>query len=39
MIDSDLVARCGVLGLHSHTMDEPCDDTCSIYDRREDSDG
>ncbi|WP_280319943.1 hypothetical protein [Nocardia wallacei] len=24
-------AGVGVLGLHSHTADEPCDDRCSIY--------
>jgi hypothetical protein len=33
----DLVATCGVLALHSHTADEACDETCSVYDRREDS--
>lgn len=29
----DLIARAGVLALHSHTADQPCDDTCSIYER------
>ena len=35
MIDPELVRTCGVLALHSHTEDEECDDTCTVYDRRE----
>lgn len=33
---AELVTRCGVIALHSHTMDEPCGDSCSVYDRRAD---
>ena len=29
----ELIARAGVVALHSHTADEPCDDTCSVYER------
>ena len=29
----ELIARAGVVALHSHTADEPCDDTCSVYVR------
>lgn len=25
--------RVGVLALHSHTADEECDETCSVYSR------
>lgn len=32
---AELVARCGVLVLHSHTYEEPCDGSCSVYDRRD----
>lgn len=32
----DLVARAAVVALHSHTPDEPCDDTCSVYERPRD---
>ena len=39
MIDPDLVATCGVLALHSHAEDQPCDDTCTVYDRRGGHDG
>lgn len=24
-----------VLALHSHVADAPCDETCSVYDRRQ----
>ncbi|MCP3811337.1 hypothetical protein NLX62_03175 [Mycobacteriaceae bacterium Msp059] len=35
----DLIARAAVVALHSHTVDEPCDDTCSVYERpRDDAD-
>jgi hypothetical protein len=23
----------GVIALHSHTAEEPCDETCSVYER------
>lgn len=31
--DRDPYAGFGVLALHSHTEEQPCDDTCSVYDR------
>lgn len=29
------ISKVGVLALHSHTAEESCDETCSVYDRRE----
>lgn len=29
----ELIARAGVVALHSHTTGQPCDDTCSVYER------
>lgn len=26
-------SNAAVLALHSHTADEPCDDSCSVYER------
>lgn len=26
-------AGVAVIGLHSHTADSPCDDTCTVYNR------